>query len=157
MLGIDIDNWLISLTAVCNVCKVNVSRGGGSTAKYKPTNLIKHIQQHHAKEHAEFLQLHKTKGTGDSTAPQLTLVNALQRRKKVSDGKLESSGNDTEVLDYTVSDAQSWNALSQGTLFHYASIFPRPVYSLLLIQQQYWIGIGYQQINKAHALVWGLK
>ena len=41
-----------SSTAVCNVCKVNVSRGGGSTAKYNITNLIKHIQKHHAKEYA---------------------------------------------------------------------------------------------------------
>ena len=45
-----------SLFAVCNVCKVNISRGGGSTGKYNSTNLIKHIQKHHAKEHAEFLQ-----------------------------------------------------------------------------------------------------
>ena len=39
----------------------------------------------------------------------------------------------------------------------YASIFLRPVYSLLLIQQQYWISIGYQQILKAQASVSGLK
>ena len=28
-----------SSSAVCNVCKVNVSRGGGSTEKYNTTNL----------------------------------------------------------------------------------------------------------------------
>ena len=55
-----------SLMAVCNVCKVNVLRGG--TAKYNTTNLIKFIQKLHAKENAKFLQLKKTKGAGDSTA-----------------------------------------------------------------------------------------
>ena len=66
-----------SSTAVCNVSKVNVSRGGGSTAKYDTTNLIKHIQKHHAKEHTKFLQLNKTIGAGDSTIQQLTLADAL--------------------------------------------------------------------------------
>ena len=69
-------------TAVCNSCKVNVSRGGGSTAKYSVTNLIKHIQKHHAKEHAKCLQLNKTKGAGDSTAQQLTLAEALKQCRK---------------------------------------------------------------------------
>ena len=41
-----------SSTASCNVCKGNVARVGGSTAKYKTTNLFKHLQMHHAKEHA---------------------------------------------------------------------------------------------------------
>ena len=32
-----------SSSAVCNVCKVNVLSGGGSTAKYNTTNLIKEL------------------------------------------------------------------------------------------------------------------
>ena len=67
-----------SSTAVCNVRKVNVSRGGGTTAAYNTTSLIKHIQKHHAEEHAEFLQLNKTEGAGDRTAQQLTLADVLQ-------------------------------------------------------------------------------
>ena len=63
------------------VCKLNALRGGGITAKYNATNLVMHIQKHHAKEHTEFLQLNKTKGAGDSTAKQLTLVDALQRHE----------------------------------------------------------------------------
>ena len=57
-------------------------RGGGSTAKYNTTNLIKHIQKHHAKEHAKFLQLNKPKEQETITAQQLTLAEALQRREK---------------------------------------------------------------------------
>ena len=57
-----------SSTAVWNVCIVNVSRGGGSTAKYNTTKLIKHIEKHRAEaaEHAGFLQLNKTKGAGET-------------------------------------------------------------------------------------------
>lgn len=32
-----------SFTATCNICKANVSRGGGSTAKSNTTNIIKHL------------------------------------------------------------------------------------------------------------------
>ena len=67
----------------------------GRTAKYNTTNLIKHIQKHHAKQHAEFLQLNKTKGAGDSTAQQLT-GRYTSVRRKVTDGKLESIGINTE-------------------------------------------------------------
>ena len=71
-----------SSTAVCNVCKVNVSRGGISITKHNTTNLIKHIQKNNAKEQAKFLQLNKTRGAGDSTAQQLTLADALQQCEK---------------------------------------------------------------------------
>ena len=70
-------------TAVCNVCKVNVSRGGGSTVKYNlSTNLIKHIQKHHTKEYAEFLQLNKTKGERDSTANYTNFDSCTSMTKK---------------------------------------------------------------------------
>ena len=71
-----------SLTAVCIVRKVNVSRGGGSTEKYNTTSLIKNIKKHHAQEHAEFLQLNKTKEAWDSTTQQLTLADTLQWSEK---------------------------------------------------------------------------
>ena len=76
---------LATPTSSTAVCKVNVSRGGSSTAKYNTTNLIKHIQKHHAQEHAEFLQLNKT-GTGD-------FCRCTSTRRRVSDGKLEDIGN----------------------------------------------------------------
>ena len=95
-----------SSTAICNVCKVNVPRGGGSTAKYNTTNLIKHIQKHHAKEHGEFLQLNKTKGAGDSTAQQLTLADALQRWEKFPTESLKASAITQKVLEFIVLDAQ---------------------------------------------------
>ena len=85
-----------SSTAICNICKVNVSRGGGSAAEYNTANLIKHNQKPRAKEHAKFLQLNKTKGAGDRTDQQITLADALQRREKVSDAKFESIGDNTE-------------------------------------------------------------
>lgn len=39
-----------SSMATCNICKANVSRGAGSTAKYNTTN-FNHFQKRHAKEH----------------------------------------------------------------------------------------------------------
>ena len=60
--------------------------------------------------------------------------------------------NQCQLLKMRASVAY-WNTKSQGTLFHHASIFLRPAYSLLLIQQQYRIGIGYRQIHKAQASV----
>ena len=68
--------------------------GGGGAAKYDTASLIKHIQKHRAKEHAEFLQLNKTKGAGDSTAKQLTLAN------------LKASAITQKVLEFIVLDAQ---------------------------------------------------
>ena len=43
--------------------------------------------------------------------------------------------------------------LEPGTLFHHASIFPRPIYNLLIIQQWYRIGIRYRHMHKAQASV----
>lgn len=39
-----------SLTAACNICKVNVQRGGDKT-----TSLIKHFKRFHSKQHTEFM------------------------------------------------------------------------------------------------------
>ena len=52
-----------------------------------------------------------------------------------------------------------WNTWSQDTLFVmcHASIFPRPVYNLLLIQQWNQIDIGINRKHKAQASVSGLK
>ena len=101
-----------SSTAVCNFCKVNVSRGGGSTAKSNTTSLIKHIQKHHAEEHAEFLQLSKTKGAGDRTAQLLTLADALQRRKNFPMESLKA----LKVLEFIVLDAQSMSVVEDKGL-----------------------------------------
>lgn len=40
-----------SSTATCDIYKANVSRDGGSTAKYNTTNLIKHPEKHHDEEY----------------------------------------------------------------------------------------------------------
>ncbi len=39
-----------SSTANCSICKAKVSRGGSSVSTYNTTNLIKHLQKHHAKD-----------------------------------------------------------------------------------------------------------
>ena len=62
--------------------------GYGSTAKYNTTNLIKHIQKHHAKEH---LQLNKTKEAAGTTAQQLTVADELQRCEKFLMESLKAS------------------------------------------------------------------
>lgn len=61
---------------------------------------------------------------------------------KVSDGKLESICSNTEsfrihCFRWSRASIAYWNTWIQGTLFHPASIFPRPVCSLLLIQHRY--------------------
>ncbi|KAI2645091.1 Zinc finger BED domain-containing protein 4 [Labeo rohita] len=119
-------------TAVCSVCKGNVSRGGGKTATFNTTNLIKHLQKHHAKEHAEFLQLNKTKGKGDNTAAtaqQLTLADALQRREKFPTESLKALGITQKVLEFIVLDAQPMSVVEdQG--FRCLLEYLEPRYSL---------------------------
>ena len=96
-----------SLTAVCYVCKVNVLRGGGSTAKYNTTNLIKHIQRDHAKEYTKFLQLNKTQGAGDTRAQQLTLADALQQPEKFPMESLKALARTQKDLEFIVLVAQT--------------------------------------------------
>ena len=117
-----------SSTAVCNVW-VNVSRCGGSAAKYDTTNLIKPIKKHRAKEHAEFLQLNKTKGAGDSTAQQLTLAGALQRREKFPTESLKASAITQNVLEVFVLDAQPMSVVEDEG-FHRPLEYLEPRYSL---------------------------
>ncbi|KAK0131747.1 Zinc finger BED domain-containing protein 4 [Merluccius polli] len=94
-----------SATAICNGCKVSVARGGGSTSKYNTTNLIKHLQKHHAKEHEEFQQLNRSKGTsGDGGSTQLTLAETLQRREKIPNNSVKAMKITDKVLEFIVLD-----------------------------------------------------
>lgn len=52
---------LTSLTTICNICKGNLGRGAGSSAKYNTTNLIQHFHKHHSKEHTEFPAVEQNK------------------------------------------------------------------------------------------------
>ena len=139
-----------SSTAVCNVGKVNVSSAGGRTAKYNTTNLIKHIQTHRAEEHAEVLQLNKTRGAAGRTVQKL-------QGPKVSDRKLESIGSDTE--SFRIHCFRCSAVEVEGSCHLLEHLEPRcslrPGHSLLSTTQQ--IGFWYQQIHKAKASISGLK
>lgn len=74
-----------SSTAVCNICQVNVPRGGDKTSNYNTTNLIKHLQRFHPKEHAEFNELKKLKRDGTK---QLTLEETTERIQKFPSGSV---------------------------------------------------------------------
>lgn len=49
--------------------QIKYLRGGGRTAKYNTTDLFKHIQKQHAKEHAEFLQLKQNQRSSRQLQP----------------------------------------------------------------------------------------
>lgn len=89
-----------SPTAKCNICNMNISRGGDNVAKYNTTNLNKHLQRHHAIEHAELL-----KTMQENTTKQLILVDSLQRRDKLPARSVKAT-NITEVMEFIVLDLQ---------------------------------------------------
>ncbi len=89
-----------SPTATCNICNAKVVRGGDNVAKFNTTNLNKHLQKHHAKEHAEL----RTKA--ESTVKQLTLVDALQRRDKLPAGSVKATNIKEKVMEFIVLDSQ---------------------------------------------------
>ena len=80
------------------------------------TYLITHIQKHHAKEHAEFLKLNKTKGAGDSTAQQQT-------------SSLKALAITQKVLEFIASDAQPVSVV-EGEGFRRLLEYFEPRYSL---------------------------
>ncbi|KAL6463619.1 hypothetical protein MHYP_G00280100 [Metynnis hypsauchen] len=105
-----------SLTATCNICKTNVARGGGSTARYNTTNLIRHLQNYHAKEHGEFLTLtlQSKKQAGDDKTKQLTVVDALERREKFPANSMKATKITEKVLEFIVLDAQPISVVEDG-------------------------------------------
>ena len=94
-------------------------------------------------------------GAGDGTAQQLTLADALQRCKKFLTESLKALAITHKVLEFIVLDAQPMSVVEVQRfrrLLEYLEprysipshkYFPRPICSLLLIQQRYRMGIGY--------------
>ncbi|XP_072569011.1 zinc finger BED domain-containing protein 4-like [Paramormyrops kingsleyae] len=93
-------------TAVCNICKTEVSRGGSSTATYNTTNLIKHLRKHHVKEHAEFEQATSSKGAGGTAQQQLTLSESLQRREKYPANSVKATKITEKIMECIVLDGE---------------------------------------------------
>ncbi len=89
-----------SPTATCNTCGVNVPRGGVKSSSCNTTNLIKHLQKFHIKEHAEFIELNKQKGSG---MKQLTLMEMKERSEHFPTNIVQAKKNhrgDTELHCY---------------------------------------------------------
>lgn len=80
-----------SKTAECNICNASISRGGSNTGNFNTTNLIKHLQIHHGKEHAEFIRA--TNAKRKSLPQQLTLLETIQKREK-----LPADGNKAKLI-----------------------------------------------------------
>ncbi len=67
---------------------------------YNTTNLIKHLQKHHAKEHEEFAQIKRKK----DESKQLTLTDAFQRQVKLSNQNPKAVKITEKVLEFIVLD-----------------------------------------------------
>ena len=50
-----------SIKAKCKLCNKDVSRGGRKVGKFNTSNLIKHLENHHKKEHAVYRENSKKK------------------------------------------------------------------------------------------------
>ncbi|XP_076838907.1 zinc finger BED domain-containing protein 4-like [Brachyhypopomus gauderio] len=96
-----------SPTALCNICKRQVSRGGDNVTRYNTTNLIRHLQKHHAKEHAEFVQL--TNSKGKSTTKQATLADTLLRQEKLPTNSIRAQKITARVMEFIVLGLQPLN------------------------------------------------
>ena len=92
-----------SSTATCNICKVNVPRGGTKTSSYNTTNLIKHLQKFHVREHAEFVEQNKKKGGGMT---QLTLKEMKERGDKFPMNSVQATKITERILNFLVMDGQ---------------------------------------------------
>jgi len=55
----------------CNLCNVSASKGGSIIGSFNTTNLFKHLQKHHGKEYAEFIQTTSAKKKSMSQQPTL--------------------------------------------------------------------------------------
>ena len=93
----------------------------------------------------------------DNTTQQLTLADALQQSKKFPTESLKALAITHTFLEFVVLHAQPMSVVEDEGFHHLLEYSSITVYSLLLIQQQYWIGIGYRQIHKTQASVSGLK
>lgn len=92
-----------SSTAACNICNCNVPRGGDKTKNYNTTNLIKHLQRIHSKEHAEFIELRKQSRDGTK---QLTLSEIKERSEKFPPNNVKAAKITEKILHYIVLDGQ---------------------------------------------------
>ncbi|XP_023694530.2 zinc finger BED domain-containing protein 4-like isoform X1 [Paramormyrops kingsleyae] len=93
-----------SSTAICNLCKIKVSRGGSSVAVYNTTNLIKHLKNHHTEEHEEFRQAKQKKD--EESKKQLTLPEAYSRHEKLPNNSPKAAKITEKVLEFIVLDDQ---------------------------------------------------
>ena len=92
-----------SSTATCNICKVNVPRGGSKASSYNTTNLIKHLHKFHVREHAEFVEQNKKKGAGTK---QLTLKEMKERVEKFPMNSVQATKITDKILNFIVMDGQ---------------------------------------------------
>ncbi|XP_076844397.1 zinc finger BED domain-containing protein 4-like [Brachyhypopomus gauderio] len=113
-------------TAKCNVCKAVVPRGGRSVATYNTTNLIKHLQKHHPKEHDEFLA---TKGLKAQTSRQESLLQSFERQGKLSPDNVKAKEITEKVLNFIVLDDQPLSVV-ENEGFRSLIEYLQPRYSL---------------------------
>ncbi len=90
--------------AECNSC--NVSRGGSSG---NTTNLIEHLQKHHRKEYAEFIQA--TSAKKKSVPQQQTLRETIQKREKLPPDSNKAKLITEKVTEFIVLDDQPFSAV----------------------------------------------
>ncbi|CAI5678562.1 zinc finger BED domain-containing protein 4-like [Oreochromis niloticus] len=93
-----------SKTAECNLCDASVSRGGSSLGNFNTTNMIKHLQKHHAKEYAEFSLASKAKQK--SVPYQQTLLENIQRREKFPPESNRAKLITEKIVEFVVLDDQ---------------------------------------------------
>ena len=86
-----------SSTATCNICKVKVPRGGTKPSSFNTTNLIKHLQKFHVKEHSEFVEQDRQKGGG---MKQLTLKEMKERGEKFPMNSVQASRITDSILKF---------------------------------------------------------
>ncbi|KAG9261302.1 zinc finger BED domain-containing protein 4-like [Astyanax mexicanus] len=115
-----------SLTATCNVCKAVVPRGGRSVATFNTTNLIKHLQKHHPKEHDEFLAM---KGLKAQTSRQESLLQSFERQGKLSPDNVKAKEITEKVLNFIVLDDQPLSVV-ENEGFRSLMEYLQPRYSL---------------------------
>lgn len=94
-----------SLTAKCNVCKANVSRGGQNKASFNTTNLIRHLKRH-SEQYAEYC--------GATEAKVLKQPTLLATVSKLSHGSEKYRGITERIAAFIALDDQPLSVVDNG-------------------------------------------
>ena len=88
-----------SVTARCNVCKVEAPRGGKNRATFNTTNLIRHLRNKHQQQHDEYT-------AATQVTKQPTLSETFKRKEKLPQNSEKAQNITAKIAEFIALDDQ---------------------------------------------------